>query len=293
MKYRLITVERATPRIGAYLSGVDLNDIDDEAVYAEIRDAVHEFGVVFLRRQPLTPAAFVRLGRRFGELERNHPVFGSPEDYPEVQIIRHDPSQPVETQAWHTDNTYNPVPSAYTFLRAMDIPPCGGDTLWASNQAVFDDLPKSFQDMLAGLRARNDLLWRLREMDYLNRTGKKGSEGRYVDLYTEHPVVIKHPVTKRPQFFVNRLHSCTILDVPDHVSDGLLHLLFNLIRQPDYQVRLKWERDTVAIWDNYATQHYAVQDYSPYPRSMMRMVAAGTHRPEPLDRPVAREVEMA
>lgn len=283
MTYQLIQVERATPRIGAYLSGFDLNADCSDALYDEIRNAVHEFGVVFMRKQPLEPAAFVRLGRRFGKLEQNHPVFGSPQEFPEVQLIKFDPSKPVETQAWHSDNIYNPVPSAYTFLRAMDIPPVGGDTLWASNTAILEDMPKPFQDMLATLEGRNDLFWRLREMNYLERTGKKGTESSYVDLVANHPLVIRHPVTGKPSLLVNRLHTCVINDVPDHLSDGLMHLLLNVVKQPDYQVRLRWERDTEAIWDNLATQHYATQDYSPYPRCMMRMVAEGQERPRPLD----------
>lgn len=283
MKYQHITIERATPRIGAYVTGVDLNHVKEAAVYEEIRRAVHEFSVVFFRKQPLEPDAFVALGRHFGKLEMDHPVFGSPQEHPEIQLIKFNPRQPIETQAWHTDNTYNERPSAYTFLRALDIPPQGGDTLWASNAAIYDDLPKPFQDMLATFEARNDLFWRLREMDYLARTGKKGTEAKFLDLIADHPLVIRHPVTGRAQLLVNRLHTCTINGIPDHLSDGLLHLLLNLVKQPDYQVRLKWEPDTVVIWDNLATQHYATQDYAPYPRTMMRMVAAGQARPEPLD----------
>jgi alpha-ketoglutarate-dependent taurine dioxygenase len=284
LEYRHISVERATPRIGAYASGLDLNRVTQKEAYEEIRQAVHEFGVVFFRNQPMEPSAFVRLGQQFGRLEVAHPVFGSPKEHPEVQLITFNPKMPIETQAWHTDNTYNERPSAYTFLRAMDIPPCGGDTLWASNAAIYDDLPKPFQEMLATFEARNDLYWRIREMNYLARTGKEGTDEKYIPLVAYHPLVIRHPVTGRAVLLANRLHTCTIDGIPDHLSDGLLHLLLNLVKQPDYQVRLKWEPDTVAIWDNLATQHYATQDYSPYPRSMMRMVVEGTARPEPLDR---------
>lgn len=283
MPYQHIQVERATPRVGAYLSGFDLNRVERREVYEEIRAAVHEFGVVFMRKQPLEPAGFVELGRQFGPLETNHPVFGSPPEHPEVQLIRFDPTQPIETQAWHNDNTYNPIPSAYTFLRAMDIPPVGGDTLWASGSAIYDDMPKPFQDMLSALEGRNDLFWRLREMNYLERTGRTGTEAKFLPLVANHPLVIRHPVTGRAQLLVNRLHTCTINGIPDYLSDGLLHLLNNLVKQPDYQVRLRWEKDTVVIWDNLATMHYATQDYSPYPRCMMRMVAAGVKRPQPLD----------
>lgn len=283
MSYQHIQVQQATKNIGAYLSGFDLNNVQTDAVYKEIQRAVHEFGVVFMRKQPLEQAAFVRLGRSFGDLESVHPVFGSPKEFAEIQLITHNPNSPIETQAWHTDNTYNEFPSAYTFLRAVDIPPIGGDTLWASNAAVYDDLSAPVQEMLEKFWARHDLYWRFRESNYLRRAGKEGSDGDYMKFIADHPLVIKHPVTGRKQIFAHR-HFCSLIHhVHEEISRTLLDMLFNMVKQPDYQVRLTWEKDTVAIWDNWATQHYATLDYSPYPRAMARMVGVAKHRPEPVD----------
>lgn len=283
MTYQHIKVQLATKNIGAYLSGFNLNDIQNEAVYKEIQQAVHEFGVVFIRDQPLKPADFVRLGKSFGSLESSHPVFDSPKEHAEIQLITHNPTSPIETQAWHTDNTYNEFPSAYTFLRAVDIPPVGGDTLWASNAAVYDDLSTPVQEMLEKFWCRHDLYWRFRESNYLRCAGKEGTDGDYMKFIADHPLVIKHPVTGRKQIFAHRHFSSLIHHVHEEISRTLLDMLFNMIKQPDYQVRLTWQKDTIAIWDNWATQHYATFDYSPYPRSMTRMVGESKLRPEPID----------
>ena len=283
MIYQHIQVQRATRHIGAYLSGFDLTHDNNDAVYAEIQRAVHEFGVVFMRDQPMEQAQFVRLGRSFGELESAHPVFGSPKEHPEIQLITFNPDAPIETQAWHTDNTYNDMPSAYTFLRAVDIPPVGGDTLWVSNGAVFDDLSEPVQEMLSRLVARHDLYWRLRESNYLLRAGKAGTDANFLPFTADHPVVIRHPVTGRSQIFVHRHFTSSIHHLHEEVSKSILDLLFNMVKQPDYQVRLTWQPNTVAIWDNWATQHYATQDYSPYPRAMTRMVGRAKTRPQALD----------
>jgi taurine dioxygenase len=283
MSYQHIKVQQATRNIGAYLSGFDLNNIRNEDVYAEIQRAVHEFGVVFMRDQPIDKAPFVRMGRAFGDLESAHPVFGSPADFAEIQLITFNPESPIETQAWHTDNTYNEFPSAYTFLRAVDIPPVGGDTLWASNAAVYDDLSAPVQEMLERLWGRHDLYWRFRESNYLRRAGKEGTDAAFMNYIADHPLVIKHPVTGRKQIFSHRHFCSTIHHVHEEVSRSILDMLFNMVKQPDYQVRLTWAKDTVAIWDNWATQHYATLDYSPYPRAMTRMVGVSKHRPQPVD----------
>jgi alpha-ketoglutarate-dependent taurine dioxygenase len=100
MTYQYIQVQRATKHIGAYLSGFDLNHIENVAVYAEIQRAVHEFGVIFMRDQPLEQAQFVRLGKAFGELESAHPVFGLAKEHIEIKLITFNPDAPIETQAW-------------------------------------------------------------------------------------------------------------------------------------------------------------------------------------------------
>lgn len=286
MDYKHFKVKKASTRIGAYISEVNFNEVEDKEVYKELRKAVNDFSVVFVRKQPLTPEAFVRLGREFGTLESSHPVFGSPAEHPEIQLITYDPAAPVpaETGTWHTDNTYNAIPSAYTFLRAVDIPPSGGgDTLWASNAAIYEDLPEPMQEMLSRFVAHHDLFWRLREMNYMASKSTSEDEQKLSKRVADHPIVIRHPVTGRAQVFAHRHFTNFVHGVPEEVSTTLLQYLFNMAKRPDYQVRLTWEPDMLTIWDNIATQHYATQDYHPYPRAMMRMVVAGSSRPQPLD----------
>lgn len=273
----------ATKHMDPHLSGFVPNHIENEAVYAEIQRAVHEFGVIFMREQPLEQAQFVRLGKAFGELKSTYPVFGLAKEHPEIQLITFKPDAPIETQAWHTDNTYNDLLSAYTFLRAVDIPTEGGDSPWASNGAVYDNLSEPVQEMLSRLIARHDLYWRLRESNYLLRAGKAGTDAHCMSFTADHPVVIRHPVTGRAQIFVHRHFTSGIHHMHEEVSKSILDMLFNMVKQPDYQVRLTWQPNTVAIWDKWATQHYAAQDYSPYPRAMTRMVGKSKIRPQPLD----------
>jgi taurine dioxygenase len=168
-------------------------------------------------------------------------------------------------------------------LRAVDIPPVGGETLWTSNAAVYDDLSEPVQEMPARLEARHDLYWRLRESNYMLRAGKAGTDVNFMPFTSDHPVVIRHPVTGRAQIFAHRHFTSTIHHLHEEVSKSILDMLFIMVKQPDYQVRLTWQPNTVAIWDNWATQHYATQDYSPYPRAMTRMVGKAKTRPQPLD----------
>ncbi|MDH4479592.1 MAG: TauD/TfdA family dioxygenase [Rhodoferax sp.] len=282
--YKHLSVQKASPAIGAYLTGVDLNNINDPAIYEEIRKAVHEFGVVFLHKQPLEDKNFVALGREFGSLESSHPVFGVTDAFKEIQPIVYDPREPITTQEWHTDNTYNEFPSRYTFLRSVDIPPLGGDTLWASNAAIYDELGEPLQKALEQLWARHDLFYRMRETAYLERAGKpEGAAANFLKFRTDHPVVIQHPVTGRKQIFVNRHFTTCIHHMTDQVSFRLLHLLFDMVKLPEFQCRLIWEKDMVVIWDNWATQHYATLDYGKYPRTMTRMVGESALRPSPVD----------
>lgn len=281
--YKHVKVQKASPLIGAYLSGVDLNHVNDPAVYEEIRRAVHEFGVVFMHKQPLDSAKFVAMGQAFGKLEGAHPVFGVDQAYKEIQNIVYDPREPITTQEWHTDNTYNEFPSRYTFLRSIDIPPIGGDTLWASNGAIYDELGEPLQRALEQLWARHDLFYRMRETAYLERAGKpEGVAANFLKFRSDHPVVIQHPVTGRKQIFVNRHFTTCIHHMSDQVSFRLLHLLFDMVKLPEFQCRLVWEKDMVVIWDNWATQHYATLDYGKYPRTMTRMVGESDVRPSPV-----------
>lgn len=277
--YKLIKVQQGTPTIGAYLSGFDLNDIKDEGVYEEIRRAADEFKVIFMRDQPMSSAAYVEMARHFGKLETSHTVFDSPDEHPEIQKIKHDPSKPIETNQWHTDNTYMAKPSAYTILQAVDTPAVGGDTLWVCNEALLKAMPEPMQEMFRKMDVEHDLFFRVIQTNYLRNAGRMGEMDKFADKQAIHPAVIKHPRTGREQLFVNAHFSKSFVGVHEEIDRDLLAMVFNMAKTVDHQVRLKWEPNTVAIWDNWATMHYATFDYSPYPRSMQRIVVEAETTP--------------
>lgn len=289
--FRHIRVEPMTPNIGAMISGVDLNAVRSPEVYDEIKQALWKHHVVFFRDQPLKPDAHVALGAVFGDMER-HEFFPSVDGHPEIQVISHQGHDAPETDRWHADVTFRERPSLVTVLRSVKPPPSGGDTIWASAAAAFDALAPALQTMLLSLEAVHDLPWSFRKSDNYRkferdreRDGKRGETAKQhelrmvgLDPRARHPAVITHPHTGRPILFVNGIWTKNLVGIPDELSEALLSMLYEWIKKPEFMVRFRWEKDSIAIWDNFATQHYAVFDYAPHYREMNR-VTAGSERP--------------
>ena len=139
MNFRHIQVDPMTPTIGGMISGVDLNRVRSEDVYEEIKQALWQYGVVFFRKQALTPEAYLRLGANFGEMEK-HEFFPHIEGHPQIQLISHQGTEAPETDRWHTDVTFRKKPNMVSILRITDLPPAGGDTMWMHAGAAFDAL---------------------------------------------------------------------------------------------------------------------------------------------------------
>ncbi|VTU38402.1 Alpha-ketoglutarate-dependent taurine dioxygenase [Variovorax sp. PBL-E5] len=289
MKYRHIEVTRMTPTIGAVISGVDLNAVKSPAVYDEIRSALWDNKVIFFRKQPLTPQAHLALGRSFGEMER-HEFFPHVEGHPEIQTIANTGRKSPDTDRWHADCTFREKPNAVSILRAVEIPPDGGDTLWACMNTAYEALDEPMKKMLLELDAEHDISYAFRRMGY---TG----EARQLDAGNPpyiHPAVINHPVTGKLCLFVNSIWTKRFTNLVDRYGENLLKLLNEWIMKPDFHVRFRWEQDSIAIWDNMATQHYAVFDYAGHTRRMHRVTCEPTKvrldarpeasRPAPIER---------
>jgi taurine dioxygenase len=289
MKYRHIDVERLTPTIGALVSGVDLNAIKNPVVYEEIRQALWDNKVIFFRKQPLTPQAHLALGRTFGEMEK-HEFFPHVDGAPEIQVIANSGKKSPDTDRWHADVTFREKPTAVSILRAVEIPPEGGDTMWACMNSAFESLDEPMKQMLLQLDAEHDISYAFRRMGY---TG----EARQLDAANPpyiHPAVINHPVTGKPCLFVNSIWTKRFTNLTDRYGENLLRLLNEWVTKPEFQVRFRWEPDSIAIWDNFATQHYAVFDYLGQTRTMHRVTCEPTRvrlnarpqasRPAPVER---------
>ena len=278
-----VQAEPLTCSIGAELRNANLGDASrDDALFAEIRSLLLRFKVLFLRDQDITRAEHVAFARRFGELE-DHPVAGSDPDHPGLVRIYKDLDTPPEhyENAWHCDATWRPAPPMGCVLRCVEAPAVGGDTIWANMAAAYVDLPEHVKTQIAGLRARHSI-----EATFgakLPVAERHALKSRFPDA--EHPVVRTHPETGEKVLFVNGFTTHFVnFHTPANVRHGqdyapgassLLNYLIGRATIPDYQVRWRWRKDSVAIWDNRCTQHYAVQDYWPAVRKMERAGIVG------------------
>ncbi|MES2483406.1 MAG: TauD/TfdA family dioxygenase [Pseudomonadota bacterium] len=276
-------VEPLTCAIGAELLGVDLADaVQDNALCAEIKMALLSHKVLFLRNQNFSRADHVAFARRFGELE-DHPVAGSDPEHPGLVRIYKNPEQPNDRyeNAWHTDATWREAPPMGCVLRCVECPPVGGDTMWANMALAYAKLPQQLKDRIASLRARHSIEASFGAAMPMDK--RLALKAQFPD--PEHPVVRTHPETGEKVLFVNAFTThFTNFHNPDNVRYGqdftqgasaLLQYLINQAMVPEYQVRWRWKPNSVAIWDNRSTQHYAVMDYAPCHRKMERAAIVG------------------
>ncbi|MBU7441980.1 TauD/TfdA dioxygenase family protein [Paraburkholderia fungorum] len=276
-------VEQLTCAIGAELVGVNLADaIDDDGLFAEIRAALLKHRVLFLRDQNISRAEHVAFARRFGELE-DHPVAGSDPEYPGLVRIYKNPDQPNDRyeNAWHSDATWREAPQFGAVLRCVECPPVGGDTMWANMVLAYENLPDHIKVQIADLRARHSIEASFGAAMPIEK--RLALKAQFPDA--EHPVVRTHPETDERVLFVNAFTThFTNYHTPGRVrfgqdaNPGASDLLRYLVSQayiPEYQVRWRWKPNSIAIWDNRSTQHYAVMDYPPCHRKMERAGIVG------------------
>ena len=271
-------VEPLTCAIGAELIGVNLGHASrDDALFAEIRALLLQHKVLFLRDQTMSRAEHVAFARRFGELE-DHPVAGSDPENPGLVRIYKSPEAPPDRyeNAWHTDATWREKPPMGCVLRCVECPPVGGDTMWANMVLAYDNLPQHIKQQIGSLRARHSIEASFGAAMTIEK--RLALKAQFPDA--EHPVVRTHPETGEKTLFVNAFTThFTNFHTPANVRFGqdnslgsgeLLRYLVSQVMIPEYQVRWRWKPNSVAIWDNRSTQHYAVMDYPPCHRKMER-----------------------
>ncbi|BAN26575.1 TauD/TfdA dioxygenase family protein [Caballeronia insecticola] len=276
-------VEPLTCAIGAEVLGVNLADaIHDDSLFADMRGALLKHRVLFLRDQTITRAEHVAFARRFGELE-DHPVAGSDPEHPGLVRIYKSPEQPNDRyeNAWHADATWRDAPPFGAVLRCVECPPVGGDTMWANMVLAYENLPAHVKEQIADLRARHSIEASFGAAMPIEK--RLALRAQYPDA--EHPVVRTHPETGENVLFVNAFtthfsnyHTPGRVRFGQDANPGAGELLRYLISQayiPEYQVRWRWKPNSIAIWDNRSTQHYAVMDYAPCHRKMERAGIVG------------------
>lgn len=266
--YRAITVEPVTPAIGAEIGGVDLAGLSD-AQFAEIHAALMVHHVVFFRDQRLDKAQLAAFARRFGEPQPStESSFGKLADFPEIDVLDYDASRPpwVTKEMWHTDFSGREQPTLGSVLYALQVPECGGDTIWVSLAAAYDALSERMKRYLAGMKAEHRTIKAfgddIRANLLTSEDGRKRFERMQALPPAEHPVVRTHPVTGRKALFVNEGYTTRLAGVDRAESDAVLGQLFGHLRTPEFQCRFRWRAGSLAVWDNRITQHYAVADYS-------------------------------
>ena len=271
-------VEPLTCAIGAEVSNVNLGVASrDSDLMAEIRALLLKHKVLFFRDQDFTRPEHVAFARHFGELE-DHPVAGSDPDHPGLVRIYKTPDKPNDRyeNSWHSDATWREKPPFGCVLRCIECPDVGGDTMWVNMALAYERLPEHIKTQIAGLRARHSIEATFGAAMPIEK--RHALKAQFPDA--EHPVVRTHPETGEKVLFVNAFTThFTNFHTPENVrfgqdySPGASQLLNYLISQaliPEYQVRWRWKNNSVAFWDNRATQHYAVMDYPPCHRKMER-----------------------
>ncbi|MFM0726496.1 TauD/TfdA family dioxygenase [Paraburkholderia strydomiana] len=276
-------IEQLSNAIGAELVGVRLADaIHDDGLFAEIRANLLKHRVLFLRDQEISRAEHVAFARRFGDLE-GHPVSGSDPENPGLVRIYKSPDQPNDRyeNAWHSDATWRDAPPFGAVLRCVECPPVGGDTMWANMVLAYENLPAYVKEQIADLYARHSIEASFGAAMPIEK--RHALKAQYPDA--EHPVVRTHPETGEKVLFVNAFtthitnyHTPARVRFGQDANPGAGDLLRYLISQayiPEYQVRWRWKPNSIAIWDNRSTQHYAVMDYAPCHRKMERAGIVG------------------
>ena len=278
-----IRVEPVTCSIGAEVVGVDLGEASrDEGLFAEIRALLLEHKVLFFEDQHFSRAEHVAFARRFGALE-DHTVMGSDPDHTGLARIYKGPDTREEQyeNAWHCDATWRECPQMGAVLHCTDAPSVAGDMLWANMTLAYERLHEHVKTQIAGLRARHSI-----EASFgaaMPTEKRLALHAQFPDA--EHPVVRTHPETGEKILFVNaftthftNFHTADNVRVGQDYAPGAANLLQYLQSQasiPEYQLRRRLRTDTVAIWDNRCTQHYAVQDFWPAVRRLERAGIVG------------------
>lgn len=275
MNHETIKVKPVAGAIGAEIHGVDLSgDIDDQAI-AEIAQAQREHLVVFFRDQEITPAQHLALAKRFGEVVE-YPLVKGLDDYPQIApVIKLAHETTNFGGIWHSDTAYLPEPPKATMLVARELPPYGGDTLFANMYMAYETLSEGMRAMLDGLRAVNSSAKADASATREDRLKTAARMDADDVLEAVHPVVRTHPETGKKLLYINIGHTSRFENMSDAESAPLLDFLFAHQTRPEFTCRFTWRPGSIAFWDNRACHHNPVNDYHGFKRVMHRITLAG------------------
>ena len=277
MRKMQMEVRPISGALGAEIFGVDFAAGVDRETFDCIRRTFHEHGVIVIRDQDLTPEQHVAAARRFGDINVNR--FFTPVDgHPEVAEVRKEPEQKRNIgNKWHTDHSYDDAPALGSMIYALEVPPAGGDTLFANMSLAWETLSDGMKDMLSKLEA-------VHSSRHVFGPGYKANPD-VADRFRNpeqavqdavHPVVIRHPDTGRKVLYVNPTFTVRFNGWTEEESRPLLDYLYEHASKPEFTCRVEWRKGSLGLWDNRATWHLALNDYPGHRRLMHRVTIEGT-----------------
>ncbi len=268
-----LEIRPLTPVLGAEIHGVDLGSPMSDSTFGQIEKAFLDHMVLVFRGQDITPEQHLDFGRKFGEVYC--PAMSAfPPDYPEIMLLDTTTPKGAGADRWHCDATFMTEPPMASILRPLRLPGEGGDTCFANMAAAYEALSPAMRSLLEGLEAEHDLSGQLRVS--LDRGISPDDYETLLKRWppVRHPVVRTHPGSGRKSLFLNGNTGSLLVGLSDAENDLLLPFLLDHVRAPEFQCRIRWELDCVAMWDNRCTQHCGVPDFDER-RIMHRVTVAG------------------
>ena len=263
-----------TGGLGAEIFGADVRDGEQ---FEEIHSAFAKHSVIVLRDQEISPKDHLDFARRFGPINVNR-FFKPVDGYPEIATVLKEKDQKEAVgEGWHTDHSYDQVPAMGSILRAIEMPPYGGDTLFVSMGEAYEALSEPMRRFLDGLMAVHSSRHVFGVTTLDSEAAKSGrlSNAEAATQDARHPVVITHPLSGRRGLFVNPVFTTHIEGLTAEESTAILDMLYEHCRQPEFQCRVRWREGDITMWDNRATWHKAINDYQGFRRLMHRVTVDG------------------
>ena len=272
MTYSRIQVTPYAGTLGAEVSGVSLSAPLDDELVAEIRAAWLENLVLIFRDQDITPDDHVGFAQRIANEMEYLPFMQTLEGYDDIQVAQTRPDRrPERFVDWHYDVTFKPVPTLGAVLHCIEMPEGAGDTMFVNMCAAYEALSEPMQTFIGGLTGIHDAFKGHHE-EMIEAQGAKAYAAARENLpLVEHPLVTEHPETGRPVLYANPLFMTRIKELEEPESDMLIAFLFRHCESPEFQCRLRWRPNTVAMFDNRCTMHKVLNDYWPRMRKMHRI----------------------
>ncbi len=277
MRNSTIEVRPISGTIGAEVHGVDISQNLDDRTIADIRKALLDHCVIFFRDQTIDVAQHKAFTRRFGDIFIHPNYRGMQKDNEIVEIKRTPGDKKIVGEEWHADTTMVAEPPMGAILYAIEVPPYGGDTIFASQYAAYDALSDGMKKLVSGLRAYHSDRKVAGPAANMNahRATKVREDSDWRETVSLHPVVVTHPETGKKLLYVNHSYTMGFEGMTEDESRPLLNYLLDHGHRPEFTCRFRWEKGSVAFWDNRVCKHLAVHDAGPFHREMRRTQICG------------------